>query len=236
MFRARISEPPPALEAKRNPAEKGGELVNQTTGDSAFDDVAELQHYRRVSAYGVALGLSGYWFFPPASIIALPLNGYSVWNYVRTLKHTKPDDRRSAFAVFESIAVIGSTLTGHTLVSSVVLLTGFGIRNLMLHIGNIAYNHEPGNLTALQQKEVWVLRNGVELLLPVSSLSPSDRIVVNEGGIIPLSGKVVGGSGRVAQFSLEKRLKHVDKVPNNRVYPHTKLHSGSLIIKPSMPH
>ena len=234
MLRAHVSEPSGVPVTKPSPSEESA-LAPQAVKDNTFDDVTELQHYRRVSAYGFALTLSGYWFFPPASIIGLPLHGYSVWNYIRTLKHTKPEDRASASSLFEGIGVIGSTLTGHAVISSTILVSGFGMRNLMLHIGNIAHNHAPGNLKLLQQKEVWVLRDDAELLLPVSSLRSSDRIVINTGDVIPLSGKVVEGKGQVIQFSLEKRMKLIQKRANNLVHPHTKLQSGNLLVKPNLP-
>lgn len=234
MLRARAGEPR-VIGPKRDHLE-GEKLVEHATVDSTFDDVTELRHYKRVSAYAFAFGLSGYWFLPLASIIALPLNGYGVWNYVRVLKHTKPADRISAMSLFESIGVIGSTLTGHAVVASLVMLTGFSVRKVMIYIGNITYNYSSEDLKLLRQKEVWALREGVELLLPVSALKSSDRIVVKEGDVIPLSGKVVEGSGRVIQFSLEKRMKLINKIVPNQVHPLTKLESGNLLIKPNLPY
>ena len=142
-----------------------GDIVSQRQNvkvEKAFDDVAELKHYQRVSWYGLALTTSGALFYAPVSLVSLPLLGYNAYYFFKTLRHSDPEDRKSAFVIFECLGVFGSLLGGRPVVASLVMAFAYTKRSFLLQAGNISNNMNPAQLLQMRNKKVWVLREGME--------------------------------------------------------------------------
>lgn len=195
-----------------------------------FDDVGELDHYQKVSWYTLALIGSGSLFYAPVIWLGLPLLGYNTYHFVRTLQHSTPGRNRSALTIFEVVGVAGTIITFQPLMTSVILSFSFGARNLLLQAGNISNNINFSDPINLRHAPVWVLRDGAEIEINVSMLQKDDIVVLHQGDMIIIEGVVVEGQGLVRQFSLEKVMKQVPKMPGEKVYPFTLLDSGSIRI------
>lgn len=202
---------------------------NVVVSEDKFDDVGELKHYQTVSWYAFALSTSGALFFPPATLLSLPLVGYNSYNFFRVVKHSKKEERKSAMVVFESIAIAGSLLTNRPIASSILFLAAFGSRKFWVYVGNLANNVEL-NTPATAMNSVWVLRDGVEVETARSQVHETDIIIVNAGENIPLEGVVIRGEGEVKQFGLMRKMKTLSKQVGDSVYPMTKLGNGKLYI------
>lgn len=218
------------LPAPDEEIEKTPQAVKQV---KIFDDVAELKHYQKVSWYGIALTTSGALFYPPVTLAALPLLGYNAYYFFNTLRHSIPEERKSAIVIFECIGVLGTLLAARPLASSVVMMLAFARRNILLQAGNISNNLNPNQLLSMRNVSVWVMREGVELEVLVSELSEGDIVVFHPGDTLTLEGVVVEGEGEVYQFSLKKKMKKVPKKNGDRVYPFTLLESGYLHVSPA---
>ncbi len=201
--------------------------------EKVFDDVAELKHYQRVSWYGLALTASGALFYAPISLVSLPLLGYNAYYFFKTLKHTVPEDRKSAFVIFECLGVFGSLLGGRLVMASLVMAFAYTKRNFLLQAGNISNNMNPAQLLQMRNMNVWVLREGVEIEVLISELDEGDTVVFHQGETLTLEGIVVEGSGEVSQFSLKKKMKTIPKKNGDRVFPFTLLESGCLYVTPA---
>ena len=198
---------------------------------SQFDDVGELRHYQKISWYAMAFTSSGWLFYPPVTMLAAPLLGYNTYNYLRSLKQSHSQQRKSALTVFELLGVGTTLLTGKPVATSAVMLFAFGRRNLLLQAGNISNNMEPAQALNYRNNTYWVLRDEAEVEVLGSELQDTDIVVFNSGDVISLEGVVVRGQGQVRQFDLKKKMKIVSKSLGDRVYPFTQLQDGLLHIK-----
>lgn len=92
------------------------------------------------------------------------------------------------------------------------------------------------NLTeslALNIDTAWILKDGVEIEVPFSSLTLKDEVVVRAGSFIPVDGKVLGGEGMVNQVSMTGEPLPVFRTTGNTVFAGTTLEEGKLIIQPT---
>jgi cation transport ATPase len=215
------------------PSDEVARSKHTPEGERVFDDVAELKHYQRVSWYGLALTTSGAFFYPPVSLASLPLLGYNAYHFIKTLKHSDSDDRKSALVIFECIGVFGTLLAARPVAASLVMAFAYTKRNLLLQAGNISNNMNPSQLLQMRNVKVWVLRDGVEIEVMVSALQEEDTVVFHQGDTVTLEGMVVEGMGEVRQFSLEKKMKTIPKKNGDRVFPFTLLESGCLYVSPA---
>ena len=80
-------------------------------------------------------------------------------------------------------------------------------------------------------REVWVMRNEVELQVPLDSVTTDDVVVVHAGEMIPVDGRIVHGSGAVDQHMLNGESQPADKHPGDEVLALTVVLSGRLYIQ-----
>lgn len=196
-----------------------------------FDDVAEINHYQRVSWYALALTASGSWFYPPIRLLSIPLLGYNTYYFFKTVKESDRADQKSPMTIFEGVSIAGSLLTGSILTTAILLSLSFSIRKLLLQAGNISHNVGFTKPLSKSQTRVWVLRDGAEIEMLASELQEHDQVVLHANDVIMLRGYVVDGQADVLQFSLRKKMKTVEKNIGDPVYPFTKLASGNLIMQ-----
>lgn len=225
-------------ELKHPPAEitlKDKEKADLTPSPETkvFDDVGELQHYQRTSWYALAFSTSGVWFYPPATLVSIPLLGYNAYNLVKTIRQSDKAERTSPMTIFEVVAVTGTLVTGQPATASVLMLLSFGTRKLLLQAGNITNNVGLTKPFNPRFAKVWTLRDGAEIETAVSDLQEGDIIVLHAGETVMVEGKIVEGTGVIRQFSLRKQMKLLHKHTNDKVFPFTQLEAGCLHVQPT---
>jgi P-type Cu+ transporter len=111
-----------------------------------------------------------------------------------------------------AILIIGLVLTGNALESRAKGQTASALRKLV----------------QLQPKTAIVLRDGVELDLPLESIREGDVVLVRPGERIPTDGKVIGGRSSVDESMLTGEPLPVEKSAQDRVMGGTLNQRGSL--------
>ncbi|WMP19454.1 P-type ATPase [Thiothrix lacustris] len=202
-------------------------------GEKVFDDVGELQHYQRVSWYALALSTSGAWFYPPATLVSIPLLGYNAYNLVKTIRQSDKAEQTSPLTIFEVIAVTGTLVTGRPATASVLMLLSFGTRKLLLQAGNISNNIGFAKPFNPRFAKVWTLRDGAEIETSVADLQQGDIVVLHAGETVAVEGKILEGIGTIRQYSLCKQMKLVPKQEGDKVFPFTQVESGCLHVQPA---
>jgi cation transport ATPase len=197
-----------------------------------FDDVGELEHYQKVSWYALAFSTSGAWFYPPATLVSIPLLGYNTYHFIKTIRESDKSEQTAPMTIFEIIAVTGTLVTGRPVTASVLMLLSFGTRKLLLRVGNITNNIGLTQSFNPRFAKVWTLRDGAEIETPVTDLQEGDIVVLHAGETVVVAGKVLEGSGAMRQFSLRKQMKLIPKQTGDSVFPFTQLESGCLHIQP----
>jgi cation transport ATPase len=195
-----------------------------------FDDMGELQHYQRVSWYALAFSASGWWIYPPAVLLSIPLLSYNSYNFAKTLAYTDGASRTSPLTVFEVIAVAGAIATGRPIMASLMFLFVFGSRNLFLKTRNLA-NVDFQKVMDANFVKVWTLHDGVEIEATLSELRSGDIVVIHGGDLALVEGRVLSGEGLIRQYSLQKTMKAVPKQVGDMIFPFTQLESGCLHVE-----
>ena len=78
---------------------------------------------------------------------------------------------------------------------------------------------------------VWVIKNAVELEIPVDEVKVNDFVVLSEGLRIPFDGVLHEGQIEVNQYILTGELQPVEKGINAPVYANTVVVSGRAVIR-----
>ena len=115
--------------------------------------------------------------------------------------------------------------------STLVLLLGFGEK-----LEEWTRRKTMTNLTrslAMNIDTVWIVKDGHELEVPLSSVTKEDLLMVRAGSAIPVDGKVIGGSATVNQASMTGESIGVLRTEGSTVYAGTVVEDGELLIQPT---
>ena len=84
---------------------------------------------------------------------------------------------------------------------------------------------------SLNIRNVWLLKDGQEVLVPSQTIEQGDEVVVHMGNVIPFDGLVTAGEGMVNQASMTGESIPVKKENGGYVYAGTVVEEGELTIK-----
>lgn len=87
------------------------------------------------------------------------------------------------------------------------------------------------SLLALGEKEVAVMRGGVEVILPISQLIVGDEFVVKPGSRIATDGLVISGTSSVNNSMITGESSPVEVAPGSRVIGSAMNNNGRLIVR-----
>jgi len=137
---------------------------------------------------------------------------------------------RLEVAVLDATAIGVSVLRGNLdTAGSVMFFLGIGeILEEWTHkksVGDLARS------MSLNVQNVWLKRDGQEILVPAEKIEPEDSVVIHMGNVIPFDGLVEEGEAMVNQASLTGEPLSVRKERGGYVYAGTVLEEGELTIR-----
>lgn len=93
----------------------------------ASGDLVQIKHAGHAAR--IALGVSAIGlYYPPITLISLPIIGYSAFNWLRTRYLFEQPWHKSPLSILAILALAGSLVTGHWLMASLVLSTDLAAR------------------------------------------------------------------------------------------------------------
>ena len=168
------------------------------------------------------------------SKLFLPLPITSALAVIRSVKYIKEGLKalrhgKLSVAVLDATAVTVSIARGDFSTAGSVMF--------MLRLGEILeeWTHKKSvadlaGAMSLNVDKVWLQVNDTEVLVPVSAVKASDRVVVRTGSMIPLDGKVISGEAMVNQSSMTGESMPVLKRPGSYVYAGTVAEEGECVV------
>jgi len=132
-----------------------------------------------------------------------------------------------------TVAIVTSIWVGEYLAASIVVIMLGGGEALEGMIFNRASNAIKKLIKAFPKTAV-VIRDGVEVEVPVSQVAVDDIVVVKPGGMIPVDGVVVEGSAPVNQSSVTGESMPIEKVVGSEVLSGSIVELGALRVRAKM--
>jgi len=224
----------PAGSLKKASKEKTSLQPVKKPQDSLMDSInhgteKEYKHYLKISAASIGLATIGN--------ISLPLHLLSV----ATISYTSlPIFKQAEKSLIEEGKI------GHDMLISVLTaLALYTAQGFALSVGVLFYHmsrqilaktqdHSKKVLTNLfdqQPNQVWVLKNKIEVEVPLESVSVNDIVVVNTGEVVPIDGVIIEGNAMIDQHTLTGESQPAEKGIGEKVFAATSVVSGKLKVK-----
>jgi Cu2+-exporting ATPase len=209
-------------------------LVNIKTATPTKTDIlkseAEATHYQRISLVALGLTGAGAILYSPLTLLSIPLLTYNYFHYLKKSHHVIFKQKQRMVGIFEWLCVTGVLLLGKYLAAAVLFTMFFTARKLIIKTERSTHanlNNIFGNLP----KKVWILRELLEIEIPLNTLQTKDIMVVRAGEMIAADGQIIIGEGTIDQCMLTGEAQAVEKSQEDKVFASTMLLSGWLHIQ-----
>lgn len=192
----------------------------------------EQQINRDFALSSVSLGLSitGSLVYPPLGIASIPLTIYGALPTFENAYESLFTRGRTKTAIVSSIIIIGTLVTNHYTLASVIQWAFHLNQKLLLEL-NYTYRQFLIYLFGQNSRSIWVILNDVELKIARSELKVGDVVVVNESELIPVDGTIVDGLGLIDMYILTGQSRPVEKQVGDKVFAATNLLSGRICVR-----
>ena len=114
----------------------------------------------------------------------------------------------------------------------------FLLNNVFYHFGKRllakAQDQTEREFTHLFEQQpvtVWVLKDGIEIEMPLRDLTAGDVVVVNTGAVVPIDGTVTEGFATLDQYALTGESAYAEKQTGDRVFASTLVIAGRIGIQ-----
>jgi len=186
------------------------------------------KHY--VTMSGISIGVATARFvYPPLTVVSILLFTYTVIPYLRQTEKSLIKDKKIDGYVLYTFADMMMLGIGALASASV----GIGLLHLSKYILSNAKERSKRQLVAIfsQQPDlVWILKNDIEVHVPIDQVGENDILVVGAGDIIPVDGIVIKGIAAVDQKVLTGESQPSDKTVDDKVFASTMVLSGRIYI------
>jgi heavy metal translocating P-type ATPase len=138
-------------------------------------------------------------------------------------------ERRLGVDVLDSIVVLGCLATLHVFPGAILSwCLGFG-RYLVRHTED---NSKKMLLGAFgkQPRYVWLVKDGIEIEVPLDRLDKGDVVVVHTGEVVPVDGIIVDGLAMIDQHALTGESTPAEKGVGDRVFASTVMVAGKMCV------
>ena len=165
---------------------------------------------------------AGRWFYLAAAVIGgMPL--FILASRAVFLHHD------ITAGLMASVAVIAAILVGEYSAAALVVFM-FAVGDWLENLTIARADNALRELARLAPETVTVLKNGVEVVLPVEQVVIGDRLRVKSGERIGVDGRVAAGSGSGNQSAITGESMPVEKAANDEVFAGTLNEVGALEI------
>ncbi len=200
----------------------------QPVRDLYIQEEIDVDHYLKVSSLGLGFAVVGNLIFPPLTLLSLPIFGYSTlivfedaYNSLKT--------RKLRISVLDSTAICAGIATGSYMLSGVANVIYIGSLKMLYKTRNKTHK-KLADIFSGYMPVVWLLKDGVEISIPLEKLRKGDLIVVNAGEIIPIDGSIVDGIACIDQQMLTGEAQPEEKTTGQPVFAATLVIAGRITI------
>ncbi len=206
-------------------------LEQRSLTDALASDKEKHQDLHYIKASIVSVGLSilrG--FYAPVTILSIGMFTYIAVPYLRQIETSLLKNKKVDGYVLYGIADF------MTLGLNRYATASFGI--CLVHTAKFIVSNAQDkskkmliDVFAQQPSQIWIIKDGAEVEIPLEDLHEDDTVVVTTGEVIPADGTVIHGVAMVDQRALTGESQPAEKEIGSLVFASTVLITGHIHVK-----
>ncbi len=186
-------------------------------------------HHFKVSIAAMGLSVIRH-IYPPLTLLNVGVIAYTTFPILKDAEKSLLEERRIKTDSLTSIVSIMSLAMGQYFAAALEAC-GYHFGCKMLSKSKDISTKMLTNVFEQQPSKVWVLKDLVEIEIPLESLQNDDIVVVKAGDIVPIDGTITDGMAMIDQHALTGEAVPAEKGIGDQVFAATIVVSGSVYIK-----
>ena len=227
--------------AQKVPVKKQEAVVPQTRNQQ-LDEIYTEEDFQRIqnrekmitrslNMAGASLGLStlGSIAYAPLTLVSIPLFLAASFP-VHKSSFDQLREGKIGVDMLTTLTLAGCLATGYVWIGTFATFVMIGSRKMLLRV-TADSRDKLVNVFRQHPKNVWIIRDGVELEIPFEEVEVGQTVVVGAGEAIPVDGVVKEGMANVDQHILTGESKPQEKEVGDTVFALTTVLSGRIYIE-----
>jgi heavy metal translocating P-type ATPase len=189
----------------------------------------ESKHYLKISAVSIGLATIGNVSLP-LHLLSVTTISYTSWPILKQAEKSLIEEGKIGHDMLISVLTALALYTAQGFALSVGVLFYHLSRQILAK----TQDHSKKVLTNLfdqQPNQIWVLKNQVEVEVPLETVSVNDIVVVNTGEVVPIDGVIIEGHAMIDQHTLTGESQPAEKGIGEKVFAATSVVSGKFKVK-----
>ncbi len=189
-----------------------------------------FKKYRKITIASMGLAIIGQFIYPALLPLSLGVIIYTTIPYMRQVEKALLKERKI------NVDVLFFTADMITLALNQYFTAALGI--WMIYEGRQAVEKAQGrskkimtNIFDQQPRNVWILKDNVEIEIPLEDVKIDDILVINTGEVIASDGIIVDGFATIDQHALTGESQPVEKILGDQVLASTFIMTGKIHVK-----
>ena len=197
---------------------------------SRDEDAQREQKETLIAGTAFVLATVGALLYPPMQLVTVPILLSLTVPALRESYQGLVHERRPNAALVQVAIPVICLLNGYYVAPALnFLLTNFGRR--LVRANTVTARHKLQQIFDKLPASIGIVRDGVDIEIPLAGVKPGDLVVVGAGAIIPVDGEVQQGSALVTQTQLTGTPHATAKAAGDRVLASSLVVIGKLWIR-----
>ena len=206
------------------------EIVDSALASAEHQEVLDkLDLDLAICSASLPLAAAAQLAFPPLIPVAAAVFAYTAIPSFKGAYDVVVKERRLGVDVLDSLVVLGCLGTLHLFPGAVMAwCLSFG----RLLVKKTEDNSKKMLLNAFgkQPRFVWLMKDGVEIEVPLEKIAQGDIVAVHTGDAVPVDGHIIEGMAMIDQHALTGESTPAEKGVGDRVYASTILVAGKIFV------
>jgi len=195
--------------------------------DERAAEEAHLNHHFWVASTGTAIAVTGLVTHTALGPLSIPFTLYTCVPLVQVVYRGITEEKRLRGPVVDLVAIVASLSAHYYTLTAVSCALMCAAEKLVYRTQDRSHRDMVG-VFQQQQQQVWLLRDTLEVEVPLADLQPGDIIVIHAGGVIPVDGVITQGGATIDQHMLTGEAQPVEKGVGDPVLAATLLLTGHI--------
>ncbi len=197
-------------------------------------DNADKQLEHRLKTSYVSLGVSTTRQFFYSSPLVMFLNiGLYIYNsvpYIKEAETTLLKEKKLSGHMIDTILIVASIATNQYFAASIIEMTYYLSSKIKAKTQDKSKDMLI-NVFDQQPRNVWVLKDNVEVEMPLEAVHINDIVVVNTGEVVPVDGIIIEGMATIDQHALTGESQPAEKNIGDQVFAATTIMTGRIHVQ-----
>jgi len=207
---------------------------NQQTSDSSLvhsvDEEEEINQNFKLSLSALALTTGGAICAPILTVLSVPIEIFLFIPFIIRGDKELFQEKKIGVNVLDAVISI-AMLANKFFFASSVFFSLYNISQKLLLKTQDRSKKTIIDIFGETSTDVWILKNDLEIQIPLDKLQEGDVVAINAGEVIPVDGVIIDGMGIIDQQLLTGEFQPVEKEKGDDVFASTIALSGKIYIQ-----